>query len=116
MAEGIAKGDGGGGPGGQVTQFAMGMALANQMLGQVGGVLGQTTPPAAGHPPAVPPAAAGASGAAVPELLSPAEAAQVLGVTETDVIQALNEGTLKGKRIGTAWRITRVALNEFLAS
>ena len=53
MAEGIAKGDGGGGPGGQVTQFAMGMALANQMLQQAGGILGQATPPAAGAPVAV---------------------------------------------------------------
>jgi excisionase family DNA binding protein len=50
----------------------------------------------------------------VPELLSPADAARVLGVTEADVVQALSEGSLKGKKIGSAWRITRAAIDDFL--
>lgn len=118
MAEGIAKGDGGGGPGGQVTQFAMGMALANQMLQQAGGILGQATQPAAGAPAAVPtPTPSGPpTPPPLPELLSPADAARVLGVTEADVVQALSDGSLKGKKIGSAWRITRAALDEFLRS
>jgi hypothetical protein len=43
----------------------------------------------------------------IPELLSPAQAAQVLGVTEADVIASLDAGDLKGKKIGSTWRITR---------
>jgi len=50
------------------------------------------------------------------ELLSPAEAANVLNVSENDVLAALAEGSLKGKKIGTSWRITRSALDEFLTS
>ena len=68
--------------------------------------MAQTTPPAA---PAAP-----ASGTSVPELLSPAEAAKVLGVSEADVIASLDAGDLKGKKIGTQWRITRAALSQFL--
>ena len=37
-----------------------------------------------------------------------------LGVAEADVMAALTDGSLKGKRIGSAWRITRAALEEFL--
>jgi len=35
-------------------------------------------------------------------------------VTEADVIASLEAGDLKGKRIGTQWRITKSALAEFL--
>ena len=73
---------------------------------------GQATPTAA--PAAAGPAAAGP--AAAPELLSPADVAKALGVGETDVLALLDAGELKGKRIGTAWRVTRSALNEYLAS
>jgi len=40
--------------------------------------------------------------------------ATVLGVSEADVLAALSDGSLKGKKIGSAWRITRTALEEFL--
>ena len=53
--------------------------------------------------------------AASPDLMSPGDAARVLGVTEADVIQALTDGSLKGKKIGSAWRISRAALNAYLA-
>ena len=51
----------------------------------------------------------------IPELLSPAEAAQALGVSEADVLATLEAGDLKGKKIGSTWRITRTALDAFLA-
>jgi excisionase family DNA binding protein len=47
-------------------------------------------------------------------LLSPSEAASSLGVSESDVLAALDDGSIKGKKIGSAWRITRQALDEFL--
>lgn len=115
MAESLGKGEGGGGVGGQMTQFAMGIAMAQQMAQQAGGILGQTTPPAGAVPPPLP-GAAPAAASGIPELMAPADAARVLGVTEADVIQALTEGALKGKKIGSAWRITRAALDEFLKS
>ena len=54
-------------------------------------------------------------GSALPELLSPAEAAQALGVSEADVMAVLESGELKGKKIGTAWRISRAALTAYMA-
>jgi excisionase family DNA binding protein len=47
-------------------------------------------------------------------MLTPAEAATMLGVAEADVIASLEAGDLKGKKIGTQWRLTRTRLAEFL--
>ena len=86
--------------------------MAQQMMNQQGGIMGsQSTPPAA--PPAQPAAPAGAG---TPELLGPAQAAQLLGVSEEDVMAVLSSGELKGKKIGSTWRITRAAIDEFLKS
>jgi excisionase family DNA binding protein len=51
---------------------------------------------------------------AIPELLTPADAAKVLGVNEADVIASLEAGDLKGRRIGSQWRLTRAQLLQFL--
>ena len=106
MAQGFEKG--GPGVGGVGAEMAVGMAMAQQMMNQPGGIAGQTTPAAA------PSAAAAAAASGIPELLGPADAAKVLGVSESDVIASLESGDLKGKKIGTQWRITRAALNSFL--
>jgi excisionase family DNA binding protein len=74
------------------------------MMTQPGGIAAQATPPAGG-----PAAATG-----LPETMSPAEAAKALGVSESDVIVSLEKGDLKGKRIGSQWRITKAALAQFL--
>ena len=57
-------------------------------------------------------AAAGASG--MPDVMSPAEAAQYLKVSEEDVVAALEAGDLKGKKLGKAYRISKDALMAFL--
>ena len=75
--------------------------MAQQMMNQPGGITAQTTP------------AAGAA-ASVPETMGPADAAKALGVSESDVIASLEASDLKGKRIGTQWRITKTALADFL--
>ncbi len=107
MAEGMAKGEGAG-TASAAAQLGAGLAMGQQMAQAFSP--GQAAPPA-GTPPAKPGVPAG-----LPELLSPADAAQVLGVTENDVLTALADGSLKGKKIGAAWRITRAALEEFLKS
>jgi excisionase family DNA binding protein len=48
------------------------------------------------------------------EMFTPADAAKVLNVTEADVIASLEAGDLKGKRIGSQWRLTRAQLTDFL--
>jgi excisionase family DNA binding protein len=105
MAQGLEQG--GAGVGGVGAEMAVGFAIAKEMMNQAGGVMAQATP-AAGAP-------AGATAAAgIPETLSPADAAKALGVSEADVIASLEAGDLKGKRIGSQWRITRAALSAFL--
>ena len=102
MALGIEKG--GAGAGGIGAEIAVGMAMAQQMLNQPGGIAAQATAPVAGA----------AAPGAVPETFGPADAAKMLGVTEADVVASLEAGDLKGKRIGTQWRLTRAQLAQFL--
>jgi excisionase family DNA binding protein len=106
MAQGMAEG--GSSVGGVGAEMAVGFAIAKEMMAQTGGIMAQSTPAAAA--PAAPPAAA----AALPEVLTPADAAASLGVSEADVIASLESGDLKGKRIGSQWRVTRAALAAFL--
>ncbi|HKX63539.1 MAG TPA: SPFH and helix-turn-helix domain-containing protein, partial [Verrucomicrobiae bacterium] len=113
MAEAMSRGDAGGGMAATAAQLGAGLAMGQQMVSALN--LPQTTPPA-GAPPPLPGAAGIAAAAALPDLLTPADAARTLGVSEDDVMAALADGSLKGKKIGSAWRITKQALDEFLKS
>ena len=102
MAESMTKaGDGGGSAAAVPAQMAMGFGLAQEMMKNM-----QSPPPLPGAAPAA---------GGIPDLMSPAQAAEALGVTEADVISSLEAGDLKGKKIGSAWRITKTALDAFLA-
>ncbi len=103
MAQGFEKG--GPGIGGVGAEMAVGMAMAQQMMNQPGGITGQTTPAAA---------APAAAQAGLPEMMSPADAAKALGVSEADVITSLEAGDLKGKKIGSQWRVTKAQLTTFM--
>ena len=50
------------------------------------------------------------------DLLSPADVAKKLGVPEADVMSIISAGELAAKKIGTSYRITRAALDKYLAS
>ena len=52
----------------------------------------------------------------IPDVMTPAEAAAILKVSEEDVIAAINDKSLKAKKMGNAYRISKTALEEFLAS
>jgi excisionase family DNA binding protein len=103
MAQGLEKG--GAGVGGLGAELAVGASIAQQMINQPGGIASQATAAAAAQP---------AAAAVLPELIGPADAAKALGVSEADVIASLESGDLKGKKIGTQWRITRTALRDFI--
>jgi excisionase family DNA binding protein len=105
MAKGLETG-GGAGAAGTAAELAVGFGLAQQMM-KDGLMSGHATPTVV-----VPAAAA----SAMPELLSPAEAAQVLGVAESDVLAVLDSGELKGRKIGSTWRIPRTAITTYLGS
>lgn len=99
MAEGMAKG----GPGvaGSAAEIAMGFGMAQQMMAQGAFQMGQPS--------------ASATAAPQVDILTPAQVAQTLGVTEADVIASIEAGDLKGKKIGSQYRVTKAALDEFLA-
>jgi excisionase family DNA binding protein len=104
MAQGMEKG---GSAGGVATEMAVGLAMAQQMMQQ--GLAQPVSPkPAAGG------AGVGGEGG-LPELLSPGDVANLLKVSEGDVLAILDAGELAGKKIGSTWRIKRSALNEYLA-
>jgi excisionase family DNA binding protein len=102
MAEGMAKGGGAGAP----AEMAMGFAMAQEMM--------KSTNLSPGGPPPLPGGSSPVAASALPEILTPAQVAESLGVTEADVIASIDSGDLKGKKIGSAYRITRGALEEFL--
>ncbi len=52
--------------------------------------------------------------AGIPDVMTPAEAAGILRVSEEDVLAAINSGDLKAKKLGTAYRISKEALETFL--
>jgi excisionase family DNA binding protein len=86
VGQGLATG-GGGSPAATAAELAVGFGMAQQMM----------------------------QGSGLPELLSPADAAQSLGVSEADVVAVLESGELKGKKIGATWRIPRAALTSYLS-
>ena len=100
MGQGMAAG-GGAGAAGTAAEMAVGFGLAQQMMQQ--GFSGGNATPTAG--PAAP---------VLPELLGVGEVAQALGVSEADVNAVLESGELKGKKIGSTWRVTRSALTAYL--
>ena len=90
---------GGGGAGGMATEMAVGLAIAQQMMQQQGGL-----------------GAAGAAGpSSAPDLLTPEQVAQLLNVGVDDVLKLVSSGELAAKRIGSSVRIKRAALDAYLA-
>jgi excisionase family DNA binding protein len=106
MGQGMQKG-GTGGVAGVGAEMAVGMAMAQQMVNQPGGVMAQTTK-------GVEAATAPANGGGTVELMNPAQVAQMLGVAESDVLASLEAGDLKGKKIGTQWRVPKATVDAFL--
>jgi excisionase family DNA binding protein len=93
---------------GLTAGIGAGVGIGQVMSQSLTGMVGQTPQPSS----AVPAAAAGA--AAMPEVMTPAEAAVFLKVSEEDVLAAITAGDLKARKLGSAYRISKAALEEFL--
>ncbi|HET9589221.1 MAG TPA: SPFH domain-containing protein [Anaerolineales bacterium] len=52
--------------------------------------------------------------AGIPDVMTPAEAASILKVSEEDVVAAIEDGSLKARKLGTAYRISKESLEAFL--
>lgn len=92
---------------GLTAGIGAGMGIGNALSGALGTVGQQQAAPSGGA------AAAGAAGA-MPDVMTPAEAAEFLKVSAEDVIAAIEAGDLKARKIGTAFRISKESLNDFL--
>ncbi len=113
MGEAMAKGGEAGASATVPAQMAMGFGMAQEMMKQM------QQPPVqqpAATPVATPVAAAAVPAVAAPvEMLTPAQVAEILSVTEADVIASIEGGNLKAKKIGAVYRISRPSLDAFLA-
>ncbi len=58
----------------------------------------------------------GGSSGDIPEVMTPSEAAKILQVSQEDVLAAIKDKSLKAKKIGKAYRISKEFLEEFLKS
>jgi excisionase family DNA binding protein len=80
----------------------MGAAMAQTMAG-MSGTAGEQQ-------------AAAASRDAIPEIMTLSEAAAYMRVGEEDVLEVIQADELKAKKIGTSYRISKRAIDDFLAS
>jgi excisionase family DNA binding protein len=100
---GLTAGIGAGiGVGNVLTSSLQGMTGAGAG-GAAGAAGAQQTPPSGGTPPP-----------AVPDVMTPAEAAAILRVSEEDVMAAITAGDLKARKLGNAFRISKEALDAFM--
>jgi excisionase family DNA binding protein len=104
-------------PSGGVAGAGVGLGAGLGMGQMMAGAFAQSMQ----QPPAAPAAASAApvaptGGGPAPEVMTTQEAAAYLKVTEADVLAMIQGGQVKAKQIGTAYRISKKALDEFLAS
>ena len=93
--------------------MAVGLAIAQQMIQQQGASLIGGGP--GGTVSATPVAAGAVTSKALPDLMTPAQVAEMLTVPESDVLSLMESGKLKAKKIGSSWRVKRSALEAYLA-
>jgi len=99
-----ARNEGGGA--GLTAGIGAGLGIGNVLSQSLQGI--GTTQSAAGGAAAAP--------AGMPSVMTLAEAASVLRVTEADVMAAITAGDLKARKIGESYRISKESLEDFLKS
>jgi len=97
----------GGGMAGMGAGLGAGMAIAQQMTH---GMMG------AAQPAAAPAASAAPAGDKAPSVMTPAQAAAYLQVTEADIMAMITDGSLKAKKLGSSYRLAKAVIDEFMAS
>jgi excisionase family DNA binding protein len=95
---------------GLTAGIGAGMGIGSVLSSSLQGMTGAG---AAGAAASQPPAGAPPSGG-TPAVMTPAEAATFLRVSEEDVLAAIASGDLKAKKLGSAYRISKEALEAFL--
>ncbi len=93
---------------GLTAGIGAGIGIGNLMQQATSGAMAQQQQPQQ--------AAGGAAAGGIPDVMTPTEAAAILKVSEEDVKAAIEDGSLKAKKLGNAYRISKAALEEFLKS
>ncbi|MFZ5822461.1 MAG: SPFH domain-containing protein [Chloroflexota bacterium] len=88
---------------GLTAGIGAGMGIGNLMQQATAGAVTSQGQPAGGAKPA-----------GMPDVMTPSEAAAILKVSEEDVVAAITDGSLKAKKLGNAYRISKASLEEFL--
>jgi len=96
---------------GLTAGIGAGMGVGNVISSALSGMTG----PGGASSPSGQPSSGGAPSGAVPSVMTPAEAATFLRVSEEDILAAIQAGDLKAKKIGNAYRISKEALEKYLA-
>ena len=60
--------------------------------------------------------ASSGGGGKMSDIMTPAEAANVMRVNESDILDAIKDGSLKAKKVGKQFRISKDSLEEFMNS
>jgi excisionase family DNA binding protein len=87
---------------GLTAGIGAGMGIGNLMQQATSGAMQQ------------PQQSAGGKAAGIPDVMTPSEAAAILKVSEEDVLAAIKDKSLKAKKMGNAYRISKAALEAFL--
>jgi excisionase family DNA binding protein len=102
-----------GGVAGVGAGLGAGMAIAQQMTQ---GIMAGQQQPAQPPQPAQPAQPAAAPTGAIPDIMTTAQAAAYLQITEADVLAMIADGSLKAKKLGTTFRVTKAAIDEYMAA
>jgi excisionase family DNA binding protein len=111
-ARGIRDAAQAGGEAGSVTGAGVGLGAGMGMGAAMAQAMGQAMTPQSGErtPSAAP------SAPSVPDIMTLSEAAAYMRVGEEDILAVIQSGELKAKKIGTSYRISKQAIDEFLSS
>ncbi len=111
-ARGIRDAAQAGGEAGSVTGAGVGLGAGMGMGAAMAQAMGQAMTPQSGEQAP----SATRSAPSVPEIMTLSEAAAYMRVGEEDVLAVIQSGELKAKKIGTSYRISKNAVDEFLSS
>jgi excisionase family DNA binding protein len=92
---------------GLTAGIGAGVGLGNVISQSLSGMTGSTGGSAASKQPT-------STSNGMSDVMTPAEAAIVMRVSEEDVLAAIQSGDLKARKIGSAFRISKSALDDFL--
>ena len=107
-ARGIRDAAQSGGEAGNLTGAGVGLGAGVGMGAAMAQAMGQSM--------SAPQQSAGEPASSVPDIMTLSEAAAYMRVGEEDVLAVIQSDELKAKKIGTSYRISKKAIDEFLSS